>query len=445
MGADTLTGSRIRERRLISGLRQADLAKRIGISASYLNLIEHNRRRIGGKLLVALADALDVETSVLTEGAEASLIAALREAEASTQGTAAELERIDDFTARYPGWARVLTALHRRTGQLENAVESLNDRLTHDPKLAASVHEVLSTAASIRSTASILAETKTLEREWLDRFHANIDEDSKRLASSSRALAQYLEGDQERGAQSVQSPAEEVDTFFADHGYHFDALEPEADRRRPRTRRPDAQHAEAVRRLLEASTLSADARAIARIPLTLYAQDADILPLAALRAYLSKNDPENEPLRVAQDLGLPVPVLLRRLSCLPELDTGYVLCDRAGSLIWRKPVPGFSLPRGGAACPLWPVFAAFNQPGSVLRADVVQLGRRQVPFTAYATTEMVEPGGYNGPPLLRAGMLLRAQNAPEAAPPLELGSTCRLCAHTDCGARREPSVLMGRN
>ncbi|MBV1903463.1 MAG: helix-turn-helix domain-containing protein, partial [Marinosulfonomonas sp.] len=48
----TLTGNRIRERRIQIGLRQSALAKAVGISASYLNLIEHNRRRIGGKLLL---------------------------------------------------------------------------------------------------------------------------------------------------------------------------------------------------------------------------------------------------------------------------------------------------------------------------------------------------------------------------------------------------------
>ena len=49
-----LTGNRIRERRLVMGMKQADLAAAAGISPSYLNLIEHNRRRIGGKLLIAL-------------------------------------------------------------------------------------------------------------------------------------------------------------------------------------------------------------------------------------------------------------------------------------------------------------------------------------------------------------------------------------------------------
>ncbi len=55
MSQSRLAGSRIRERRLLQQMRQSDLAERVGISPSYLNLIEHNRRRIGGKLLVNIA------------------------------------------------------------------------------------------------------------------------------------------------------------------------------------------------------------------------------------------------------------------------------------------------------------------------------------------------------------------------------------------------------
>ena len=50
-----MIGTRIRERRVHARIRQTDLAKRVGISPSYLNLIEHNRRRIGGKTLLRLA------------------------------------------------------------------------------------------------------------------------------------------------------------------------------------------------------------------------------------------------------------------------------------------------------------------------------------------------------------------------------------------------------
>ena len=103
---DTLTGSRIRERRQISGLRQVELARQVGISASYLNLIEHNRRRIGGKLLVDIARALSVEPSLLTQGIEATLIAALREAAADATGHQAEVDGLEEFAGALSGLVR---------------------------------------------------------------------------------------------------------------------------------------------------------------------------------------------------------------------------------------------------------------------------------------------------------------------------------------------------
>ncbi|WP_299075642.1 helix-turn-helix transcriptional regulator, partial [uncultured Paraglaciecola sp.] len=76
-----LAGSRIRERRLVLGQKQAALAKTVGISAAYLNLIEHNRRRVGDSLLDAIAKALKTDPAVLAEGAEAALLGALSEAD----------------------------------------------------------------------------------------------------------------------------------------------------------------------------------------------------------------------------------------------------------------------------------------------------------------------------------------------------------------------------
>ena len=147
-----LTGSRIRDRRMDRDMRQSELAQMVGISASYLNLIEHNKRRIGGKLLVAIARALDVEPSTLTEGAEAGLVGALGAAAAAMPDLPVELERVEDFAGRFPGWAALIAAQARRLEAQERAVEALNDRLTHDPFLNASLHEVLSTVTAIRSS-----------------------------------------------------------------------------------------------------------------------------------------------------------------------------------------------------------------------------------------------------------------------------------------------------
>ena len=149
MALQALTGTRVRDRRLALGLRQADLAQAVGISASYLNLIEHNRRRIAPELLGRLAGGLGIEASALEEGAGGALVEALRAAAADFQGQGAEVERVEDFAGRFPGWAGLLGALHQRGRGLSRAVEALNDRLGHDPLLSAALHELLSVVSSV--------------------------------------------------------------------------------------------------------------------------------------------------------------------------------------------------------------------------------------------------------------------------------------------------------
>lgn len=229
MPRDTLTGSRIRERRVMAGLKQSELAKRAEISPSYLNLIEHNRRRIGGKLLVNIAYALGVEPGSLTEGAETTLLATLREAASDVDMTEAEFVRVEEFAGRFPSWAALLADSQRKVETLQRSVETLTDRLTHDPHLATSLHEMLSTVTAIRSAASILAEPGDIEPEWQRRFNRNIYEDSARLADTSRSLVQYLE-EADSEASETNAPQDELDSVFQRHGFHVPALEaPKAD------------------------------------------------------------------------------------------------------------------------------------------------------------------------------------------------------------------------
>ncbi len=427
MAREALTGSRIRERRVMAGLKQADLAREIGISASYLNLIEHNRRRIGGKLLLNIAAALAVEPQSLTEGAEAALIATLREAADEVGLNQQDADRADEFAGRFPGWADVLAGTRKRVAALEQTVEALSDRLAHDPHLAASMHELLSTAAAIRSTAAILAETKTLQPEWRDRFHANIHQDSRRLSDSAQAIVTYL--DAEPGAaDAASSPQEEVERFLSTHDFSFPALE------------TGAGAPEVIEKLIaDAPALTSQAaRYGAAVVLRQVAEDAGLLQLADLRAAVKQAGAD--PLALARHLRVPVTCVLRRMAALPELGAGLVVCDRSGTVIFRKSIEGFTIPRHGSCCPLWPLFGALSQPGSVIRERIDQLGRADASFDCVAACEPVGVPLYNAPPLVRAVMLLLPVSAGSGrgAP---VGSTCRICPHDACRARREPSVL----
>jgi transcriptional regulator with XRE-family HTH domain len=428
---EALTGSRIRERRVMAGQKQADLASHVGISASYLNLIEHNKRRIGGKLLLNIAAALGVEPNALTEGAEATLIAAMREAADEAGLSGPEAARADEFAGRFPGWADVLVGTRRRVATLERTVEALSDRLSHDPHLAASMHELLSTAAAVRSTAAILAETKTLQTEWRDRFHANINEDSRRLSDSAQALVAYLDADAD-AADAASSPQEEVEAFLSAHAFSFAALEGAGPVEAP-------CHATVLLSTHE-PRLSQTAHHIANGVLMQVTRDAQALPLDHLRAAIAELGPD--PLALAGRFGGSPALILRRMAALPELEAGLVVCDRSGTVLFRKSVEGFTVPRHGACCPLWPLFGVLGQPGLIARETISQLGRAQARFTAFATCEVATPGSYNAPALSQAVMLLLpAGQAVEVD--FAVGSTCRVCPQTDCVARRELSILAG--
>jgi len=120
-----LTGSRIRDRRISMGLRQVALARQVGISAAYLNLIEHNRRRIAGKLLIEISRALGVDASQMSEGAETALIEALHHAALAQSGVEVEADRSDELAGRFPGWAQLIATQQQRLERLERTVGRL--------------------------------------------------------------------------------------------------------------------------------------------------------------------------------------------------------------------------------------------------------------------------------------------------------------------------------
>ena len=421
------------------GIRQADLARKVGISASYLNLIEHNRRRIGGKLLLNIAEVLSVSLTALSEGAEGTLVAALREAALAQPEVEVEMERLEDFAGRLPGWAGVVSAQQARIGELERLVSALSDRLTHDPYLSASMHEVLSTVTAIRSTAGILSDTQDIDPDWQRRFQSNIFEESKRLVEASEALVAYLDADALSEDVGGETPQDEFEAFLHAHEYHFAPLEnPEAD---------------PVPRYLDHPRLRSEAgRILAQTYLERYRREAQALPLGLLSETLQRHG--YDPAVLANLLGRPIDIVMRRLATLPAGQGhpafGLVVADGSGTFTFRRAVEGFTLPRFGAACPIWPLFQSLAQPNRPLRTQLRQLGRQAARFEAFAYATQAGAVQFAGPHLLEATMLLvpiaetgavGTGAAGQAGDVLELGPTCRVCPKTSCIARREPSIL----
>ena len=428
-----LTGSRIRERRVDLGLRQAHLAEACGISASYLNLIEHNRRRIGGKLLNAIATALGVEPSTLSEGADAALIDALSEASAQFPGAGAEAARAEELAGRFPGWARLVAAQSGRITALERTAEALNDRLAHDPNLAAALHDMLSAVTGIRSSSGILVGDEAVDPEWQARFHRNIHEDSRRLADAARGLVSYLDAGK-MADRSGLAPQEELETWLAGREFHF----PDLERALPVS--PDT--------ILSAEDApnSRAGRDLARQHLARYRDDAARLPLAVLWEVLGEVGPD--PARIAPRFDVELPVLLRRLAAMPKSvipdGVGLAICDASGTLTFQRPIGSFALPRFASACPLLPLYDALARPMSPIQAVIEQAGRTPQRFLTYAISQPARPAGFDQPTVFEATMLVLPEppGSRESAAAIPVGLSCRTCSREACAARREPSILL---
>lgn len=418
------TGTRIRERRLDLGLRQADLARQLGISASYLNLIEHNHRRIAGQLLSDMGRILAVDPTLLTQGAAREtldqMFAAATDAKAKP-----EIDRTEELAARYPGWASVIAGQQSRITALETRIQELTDRLTSDPELATSLHAVISAVTSIRSTAAILTSDEKLDADWLRRFHNNIHTDAIRLAESSDALVRYLDAPADHDVPL--SPFEEVRRALGKTGFHVPALEKS---------RANPGAIAALAGLKPAATQ------LLKTYMDRYQQVARRLPLAAfLRAI---RDIGLAPDLLAEHFHVPLADVLIRCATLPDTKgvpvMGLASCDGSGAITFEKQIPGFAMPPTGRACPLWPLFTAIGQPDRPIKTAVGLPGQQQDRFACYAIATQ-KSGSLTRPPAVSSTMLVIPAPNLEASEVLPVGPTCRICPRKACDARREPSAL----
>ena len=419
MARATPTGHRIRERRLALGLRQREVAATAGISPSYLNLIEHNRRAIGGALLSRIAAALRTERAALAEEGDAELVEALRTAAALRGLAPSALEQAGDLARRHPGWARLLLAEVEANAAQARMIETLTDRLTHDPTLAETMHELMSSVAAVRSIASILAQTPELDRNWLMRFHGNLDEDSRRLASSADAVRKLFDARPDASKGGLL-PAEAVARFLDANGHRFDRLEDEGAGAIPEL---VAGLPDPVARDMAAAVLAGDADDVAQLPHGLVQAaetPADLLAAA----------------------GGDVALVFRRMG-LRDPARGLMICDAAGAVLRCKPAAGFPPPLIGAGCPLWPIYAASSAPGHTIDATIEMPDGAS--WRAQAVAMLTPPVRFGHPPDLRATMLVTPVEAAAGTDrAIPVGPGCRTCPRAACPARREPSVLAAR-
>ncbi len=456
----SILGARIRQRRRELGVTQADLARRIGISPSYLNLIEWNKRRIAGTLLRRTAEALELPLDELEDASERRLSEALvgLAHHPLLRGHGVESERTNELIGRFPGWARGLGALARAEREAQARVQILSDRLSNDPYLGEILHRMLTRIAAARSTTEILSAYPDLSHDQRLRFSQIVHDEVGLLSEVGEALAAYLERSDQ--AAEVLTPADEVEALFRARDNHFREIEEAARRLTPLLGdpHPDARQEEA--RALSAERLgeladaliedqpeikTAAARGRARRALLRYGAGAIVMPMEAFAEGAADARYDIEVLAARFSSGFEA--VCRRLTALPRTERvprfGYLRANAAGTIIENLGLEGLAVPRYAAACPLWVLYGAQQSPEAVIRQRVLFPSGERFVFVARARHK--GPSGFGRPRHYVTDMVaMKEEEAghsvyqPEPSAIVEeVGPTCRLCPRISCLHRVE--------
>ena len=463
---DSILGTRIREHRRRSGITQSKLAQKIGISASYLNLIEGNKRRITPALLDKVANALSVQIEELDGASERRLVETLTEIAhlPALSGLAIEAEGAGELIGRYPGWARALASLVRSERDANRTARSLADRLTHDPFLSETVHGMLGRVAAIRSAVEILTEFDDIDTDQHDRFMAIIQDETAALTEIGEALATYFE--KSEAAEATLTPVDEVEALFEAKANRFDTLEDLATEFATlvdlRSSLPPlvAAHAVAAEHLTKPIKRMTDAESIlettvgrdrAQRHLSDYATRALLLPMESFLRDCLETRFDIEAL--SKRTGLEMQILFQRLTALPDHHSdaegsrlpriGYFLANASGTIKQMLGLPGLALPRYASACPLWVLYRAQQMPETMMRQRVVFPNGDRFVFVARA--RRVGAISFNQPRHYVTDMIAMREEdaamtvyAPDAATLVEeVGPACRLCPRRACEHRAD--------
>lgn len=218
-------GIQIRRKRTALSLSQAALARAVGISPSYLNLIENNKREVGGSLLIRIAERLNLDIDRLSGTAEQRTIQAVEELilDPVLSGLEFEPASIRDLVARHPEAAIAMTRLHRAYIDSIAGMEAYTNRLKSDPLLSQMLHQVLNRIAAMRSSAEILSSVPDLAETDRTRFVGTINREARDVTGIVKNLAAYF--DQTVSRQKSVSPLREVEDAIISANNHFPDLE----------------------------------------------------------------------------------------------------------------------------------------------------------------------------------------------------------------------------
>lgn len=227
MAKSAWLGNKVRRIRRERGVAQIQLARELGISPSYLNMIERSQRPITRRLLGKLSEVFGVDISELSGDHEARLLSNLIElfSDPALAPNDVSREEVEELIAATPAVARVLPTLYLLYRNARSEVDYLRERMTDEDFLSTSAHELRSALTPIRSFAEILHDHENIGRAERHHFAGILARESERLAEIIGRMLSAAAIDGGAAVQGSPVPGELVNEFIESNDNYFASLE----------------------------------------------------------------------------------------------------------------------------------------------------------------------------------------------------------------------------
>jgi predicted transcriptional regulator/DNA-binding XRE family transcriptional regulator len=448
-------GAKVRALRRRESLTQVQMAERLGISASYLNLIESNRRPLPAALLIKLAQLFGVDLHAFGADEDARLSHDLMEAFSDPLFEAYRLTSSDlrELALNSPQVARAVLALYSSYKSQHEASDELASRLEGEE------------GAGVDRSRLPSEEVGDLVQEGMNYF-PELEDAAEQLWKKARLNAEELNAGLVRWLEKQHGVLVRLARGGVERGIlrRFDVEKKtltlsELLPTRSRTFQLAHQLAllgehDVIDRIIKGGRLtSVESRALARVALANYFAGAVLMPYApfleACRHERYDIDVVGRRFRVGFEQTCHRFTTLRRPGS-EGVPFHMIRIDVAGNISKRFSASGIRFARFSGACPRWNVFAAFMTPG-MIRIQVSRFPDRASYF-CIARTILKDSGGYHAQqPVQALGLGCRIEHARDlvysdgvdlenATVATPVGVTCRLCERTDCEQRAFPSI-----
>ena len=455
-------GPRIRRIRSAKGLTQTAMAEGLGISPSYLNLIERNQRPLTVQLLLRLASVYKVDPEEL-QGGPGGTVPALKEAFADPL-LAGELpgdQELIDLAEAAPNVAASMVKLYRAYREQGERLSDLSAMLAKEGR-----------ATSVAGARLPIDEVREVFEGRPSHF-PRIEEEAEafhKLLDPGDDLAGALKGwlKREYGIVVRVLPVATMPNWRRRYDRHSqrlflsERLSPFDQLREIAMESSLIRMTVAVAGEIQQLRLSSDeARRLARFELGRYAAHALMMPYAAFQSVAQRSRYDVDVLR--SRFGVSFEHAANRLTTLQRSGAQGVPffmleVDNAGHHFRRSGAQGFPRARFGGGCPKLAVHAAFSQPGQIIVESVEMPDGAE--FLTISRTLEGPQGAFSERPRRTAVLIgcdigfrdeivyaaalpapaLDASSKASRLASIPVGPACRLCERQGCLSRAEPPV-----